>query len=246
MPGENLLLAVLPREERRRLDPFLEPVELDFGQTVIEPDAPIAHVYFLADAISSTLQELSDGSSIETGLMGVEGMVGIQLWLRVPSTPSRTIIQMAGRALRMTAEDFAREVRDAPSPLNDYLARYTHAFLNMTSQAAACNRLHQVEARLCRWLALVHARVRRDEFAMRQEFLAMMLGVQRPTVSIAAGMLAKAGLISYSRGQLRVEDGEGLREGACECLELMEAQMDRIYGRPWRELVEELDRQSEQ
>lgn len=100
---ENLLLASLPREERERLDPFLEWAEVEVEEVLIEPDAPFRQVFFPFDAVTSTLQELGDGSTIETGLIGVEGMIGIQLWLRMPSTPTRTIVQVAGRGHRMAA-----------------------------------------------------------------------------------------------------------------------------------------------
>lgn len=242
--AENLLLAALPRKERKRLDPFLESVEMEFQEVLIEPNEPITHVWFPYNAISSTTQELSDGSTVETGLMGLEGMVGIQLWLRSPTTPSRTFIQVPGRAHRMGADDFVREVLGVPaSPLNELLARYTHAFLTMTSQTAACNRLHAVEQRMCRWLRMTHDRVRGEEFPMRQEFLANMLGVARPTVSIAAALLQRAELISYTRGRMRVLDPEGLREGACECYEIIDKQIDKIFGRPWRELAHQEDEQ---
>ena len=238
---ENLLLAALPPEERQRLDPFLMRVEMKFEQVLIEPNEPITQLFFPYDAITSTLQELSDGSCVETGLTGIEGLIGIQLWLRVPSTPMRTLVQVAGSGHRMLAADFVREVMPKPSPLNDLIARYVHALLTMTSQTAACNRLHSLDQRLCRWLKLVHSRIRRDEFAMRQDFMAMMLGVQRPTVSTAANMLQQAGLISYARGKMKILDSDGLVAGACECYELIEMQMNRIFGRPWRELAQEQD-----
>jgi Crp-like helix-turn-helix domain len=160
----------------------------------------------------------------------------------MPSTPTLTIIQAEGYGHRMSAKDFVREVRDRPSPLNDLIARYTHAFLIMTSAMAACNRLHTLDQRMCRWLKLVHNRTRRDEFQIRHEFLAQMLGVHRPSVSTAANMLQKAGLITYTRGRMTVLDPEGLVEGACACYELMEREMDRIFDLPWRELARREDR----
>ena len=241
---ENLLLAALPQEERDRLDPFLEWGDEALKEVLIEPDEPITHVFFPYNAVTSTIQEYPDGSTIETGLMGVEGLIGIQLWLQMPSTPTRTIIQVAGQGHRMTAYDFIHEIRDnAASPLNPLIARYTHAFLSMTSIAAACNRLHPLEQRMCRWLMLTYNRIRRDEFPMRQEFLASMLGVQRPTVSITAQILQQAGLIAYTRGHMRLLDPAGLAAGSCECLELMERQMDRIFDQPWRGLVDQEDPQ---
>jgi CRP-like cAMP-binding protein len=236
-PRENLMLSVLPATERERLSPFLKWVMVEFDETLIEPDEPITQVFFPADAVTSTIQEMEDGNSIETGLMGLEGMIGIQLWLGMPSTTTRTSVQVQGYGHHMKASDFIREVRDRPSPLNRLVGRYTHAFLSMTSIGAACNRLHTLDQRMCRWLKLIHNRVYRDEFPMRQQFMANMLGVQRPTVSTTAFMLQQAGLITYTRGQMRILDPEGLTEGACGCYELMEREMDRIYEVPWRELA---------
>jgi CRP-like cAMP-binding protein len=241
--AENLLLAVLPAGERARLDPFLEPVSLRTPDVLIEPNEPITQVYFPYDCVTSTIQEMSDGGSIEVGLMGVEGFIGVQLWLHARTTPTRTLIQVAGRAHRMRADVFEREVMQTSSPLNDLIARYAHAFLVMTSQTAACNRLHTVEERLCRWLKLIHNRARRDTFEMRQEFMAQMLGVHRPSVSIAANTLQKAGLIHYSRGHMQILDPEGLEAGACECYGLMEQQMNRIFDTSWRALAQEEDQQ---
>jgi len=229
MRDENLLLAYLPDAERKRLSPYLHEEYLDFQQVLIKPNEEITDIYFPYDAITSTVQEMSDGNSVETGLMGVEGFVGVQLWLHAPTTPTTTLIQVAGKAHHMRASDFIRHVRDTDSPLNELSAKYAHAFLVMTSQTAACNRLHPVNERLCRWLKLVHNRIRRDEFPLRQEFVAQMLGVHRPTVSTAASMLQQAGLITYSRGQMRVLDADGLRNGSCECLELIEKQFEKIF-----------------
>ena len=232
MREENLLLAALPDDERERLSPYLDKVTLDFQQVLIEPNKQITDIYFPYDAITSTIQEMSDGDSVETGLMGIEGLVGIQLWLHAPTTPTRTLVQVAGTAFHMRASDFVRLVRDAHSPLNQLCAKYAHAFLTMTSQTAACNRLHPVNERLCRWLKLVHNRVRRDEFPLRQEFVALMLGVHRPTVSTAANMLQQAGLIKYSRGQMRILDEAGLRGGSCECLEIIEQEFEKVFVHP--------------
>lgn len=228
--NENLLLASLPSKERERLDPFLQSVKVDLSEVLIEPDQPITHMFFPYDSVTSTLQKLNNGDTIETGLMGIEGMIGIQFWLGMPSTTTQTIVQVAGTGHRMKAGDFKREVMERrDSKLNSLVGRYTHAFMNMTSQVAACNRIHTIDQRLCRWLKLVHNRIRRDDFKMRQEFMAQMLGVHRPTVSTAANMLQKAGLITYSRGHMKILNAEGLAAGACECLELMEVQFARVF-----------------
>jgi len=161
---ENLLLAALPDPERERLDPFLYRVQLEAGQPITEPDEPIENLYFPYDAVTSTVQEMSDGSTIETGLMGIEGLAGVQVWLRQRTTASTTFVQVPGSVHRMSTADFIREVRDRPSPLNDLVAAYLHAFLVLTSMVAACNRLHPIDERLCRWLRMTYNRARRTEF----------------------------------------------------------------------------------
>lgn len=141
--SDNLLLAALTGDERQRLQSFLQLVDLQNGEILIEPNSKITHVYFPIDCVTSTIQELSDGSSVEVGLMGVEGFVGVQLWLHSEQTPTRTLIQVNGRAYRMGAEVFRREVMQKDTPFNALCARYTHGFLVMTSQnrrlqSAAC------------------------------------------------------------------------------------------------------------
>jgi hypothetical protein len=229
MRKENLLLASLAEDERERLSPYLGKVVLEYQQVLIKPNEEITDLYFPYDAITSTVQEMNNGDSVETGLMGLEGFVGVQLWLRARTTPTRTLVQVPGEAYHMSAANFIRHVRDTNSPMNELCGKYAHAFLVMTSQTAACNRLHPINERLCRWLKLVHNRVRRDEFPIRQEFIAQMLGVHRPTVSTAANMLQQAGLVAYSRGQLRVLDAEGLKNGSCECLEIIEKQFADVF-----------------
>jgi len=241
---ENLLLASLSRKERERLEPFLHPVEVELSEVLIKANEPITHMFFPYDSVTSTLQELSDGSTIETGLMGIEGMIGIQFWLGMPSTPTETIVQVGGKGHRMNAKDFKREVMANPdSRLDTLVGRYTHAFLVMTSLVAACNRLHTVDQRMCRWLKLLHNRVRRNSFPMRQEFMAMMLGVYRETLSKAASALQAEGLIKYSRGHLTILDPPGVAACSCECLELMEKQFDRIFEQPWRDLADSADKE---
>src|SRR5690349_11167402 len=134
MREENMLLAALTVDERERLAPYLHPATLDFQRVLIEPNEPIRGIYFPFDAITSTVQDLSDGSSVETGLTGVEGFVGVQLWLYAPTTPTRTLVQVPGRGYHMSAEDFIRHVRDTDTPFNILCGKYAHAFLVMTSQ----------------------------------------------------------------------------------------------------------------
>lgn len=230
---ENLLLAALPEDERKRLDPFLHQIDMDIGLPITMPGEPIRNLYFPFDAVTSTVQEMSDGSSIETGLMGIEGLAGVQVWLHQRSTPAKTFVQIPGAGHRISTEDFIREVRDRPSPLNNLIAAYVHAFLVLTSLTAACNRLHPVDQRLCRWLRMTYNRAVRTEYPIRHEFLAQMLGVHRPTLSTAASMLQRAGLINYRYGKMTILDPDGLIAGACECYLQMEAQFDAMFEHPW-------------
>jgi CRP-like cAMP-binding protein len=232
---ENLLLAALPRDERQRLDRFLKPVTLEVGHSVTVPDKPIENLYFPQDSVTSTVHQMADGSTIETGIMGIEGLAGVQVWLGQRSTPASTFVQIPGNALRISTEDFLREIRGKNTPLNDLIAAYVHAFLVLTSLVAACNRLHTVDERLCRWLRMCYNRAQRREFPVRHEFLAQMLGVHRPTVSTAANMLQKAGLITYHYGNLTILDPDGLVNGACECYSQMEAQFEKIFHQLWRD-----------
>jgi CRP-like cAMP-binding protein len=236
---ENLLLSGLPREERQRLDPFLHRVRLEAGQPITEPDQPIPNLYFPYDAVTSTVQEMSDGSTVETGLMGIEGLAGVQVWLGQDRTAATTFVQVPGEAHQMSTDDFIREVREKPSsPLNRLVGAYVHAFLMMTSFTAACNRLHSVDQRMCRWLRMTYNRANRTEFPLRQEFLAQMLGVHRPTLSTAASMLQKAGLITYKYGILTITNPEGLTEGACECYALMETEFEKLFDQNWLDIAD--------
>jgi DNA-binding transcriptional regulator YhcF (GntR family) len=133
----------------------------------------------------------------------------------------------------MRTEDFIRHVRDTDSPLNRILARYVHAFLVMTSQVAACNRLHELDVRLCRWLTMIVNRINRDDFEITHEFLAQMLGVRRATISTQLATLQRAGLIEYSRGRMRILDRKALRAGSCECLAIIDSQVDRFANTAW-------------
>lgn len=152
-----------------------------------------------------------------------------------------TFVQVPGTGHRITTEDFIREIRDKPSPLNDLIAGYVHAFLVLTSMTAACNRLHSLDQRMCRWLRMTYNRARRTDFPLRHEFLAQMLGVHRPTLSTTAAMLQKAGLITYRYGKLTILKPDGLIEGACECYEMMETQFDKIFQQSWREKAAQLE-----
>ena len=227
----NLLLAGLGPDERKRLAPFLEPIDTILNQSLAEQGDQIRYVYFPSNSVTSLVQTMIDGASVETGIIGLEGMVGLSLWFHEPTSPIKMFVQVPGKMMRMKASVFVREVRDTESPLNTAIARYANAFLTTTSLIAACNRVHHVDARLCRWLMMVYNRVPGNAFPMRHEYLAYMLGVHRPSVSIAARALKDASLIDYERGRLQVLDAKKLAAGACECYAVIEKLFEDIYGR---------------
>jgi CRP-like cAMP-binding protein len=230
----NLLLEAVPAEERRRLTPFLESAPVELKQVLVEAGEETRYVYFPDGSVSSSVYTMRDGSTVETTITGFEGMVGVHLWLGQKVAVTRSFVQVPGPCLRMRSEAFMAEVVEAESPLSDVIGDYVSAYLSFTAITAACNRIHRIEERLCRWLKMVHNRVEGDTFPVRHEFMAYMLGVHRPSVSIAASMLRKAGLIDYDYGRLTVLDSKGLEAGSCECYEAMEREFERIFGRPLR------------
>ena len=185
-PGENRLLAAIPRKERDRLQPFLRHVTLGTREYVVRVDEPIRHVYFPISAVFSAVITMADGATIEVGTVGNEGMVGVPVFLGADRSPTAVFSQVPGDSLRMAAADFRRQVVDRPGPLADLPRRYMQAYLNQVSQSVACNHLHSVQERMCRWLYMTQDRVGADRFPLAQEFLSHMLGVRRPTVTVVA------------------------------------------------------------
>jgi CRP-like cAMP-binding protein len=213
---QNGILARLDHSEHRRLSRYLEPFSLRFGQTLYEPHEEIGHVYFPESGVISLVVVLEQGGVIETGIVGNEGMAGLAVFLGMPSTHWRAVCQVPSEGLRLESAVLRRERRRG-GPFNDLLLRYTHAVVTMVSHSAACNRAHSVEERLSRWLLMTHDRIEGDEMALTQQFLAMMLGVHRPSVNVAGAALQNAGLIKYTRGRITVTDRLGLERTTCEC-----------------------------
>lgn len=224
------MLDAIPEAEKRRLSPFLETITLELKEVMVEPGEPIRYVYFPNNCVASSVYTMRDGSTVETAITGFEGLVGVKVWLRQSVAVTRTFIQVPGDCMRMRSDIFLNEVVETKSPLNDMIAEYLSAHLSMTAITSACNRIHRIEERLCRWLKMVHNRVEGDVFPVRHEFLAYMLGVHRPSVSIAAAMLRRAGLIRYEYGRLTVLDAKALESGACECYAAMESEFERRFG----------------
>ncbi|MBD2257405.1 Crp/Fnr family transcriptional regulator [Pseudanabaena sp. FACHB-2040] len=226
---ENQILAALPEEEYERLLPKLEKVHMEFHQTVCEPDQPIEHIYFPLNSVVSLLSLMENGETAEVGIVGYEGIVGLPVFLDADSTTNLAITQIEGEGMKMKAADFKEEANRQGS-LQTLLKRYTQARLMQVSQSAACNRFHSVEERFCRWILMNHDRARKDEFVMTQEFASQMLGVRRPTVSVVASMLQKAGLIRYRRGNMTILDREGLEAGCCECYQIVRKDFEQLLG----------------
>jgi CRP-like cAMP-binding protein len=227
VPVENYLLSALPSDEYERLFPTQDAVSLSLGQVIYESGEPLEYAYFPANSVVSLLYTMEDGSTAEMGLVGNDGVVGVTLFLGGDTTPNRAVVQIAGRALRMKSKVLQSEFRRG-GPFQQLLLRYTQALMTQISQTAACNRLHSVEKRLCRWLLLCHDRIESDELQMTQEFIANMMGGRRESVTIAAGRLQNAGLIHYSRGHIKILDRKGLEASACECYLIVKAEVDRL------------------
>ncbi|HWB48111.1 MAG TPA: Crp/Fnr family transcriptional regulator [Stellaceae bacterium] len=230
-PATNQILAALPSDEFERLARDLQPIDLPTRMDLYERSNPVEFVYFLHRGVVSMTTPFDNGTSVEIATIGPEGMVGIPVFLGADRMPSNAFVQVAGHGVRLSADAFRRIIAMCPS-LNHLLLRYTLALMDQMAQTAACNRTHAIEERCARWLLMTHDRVYANEFPLTQEFLAQMLGVRRPSVSIAAGMLAKAGLISYVRGRITIIDREGLEAAACNCYHIIADEFRRLVGKP--------------
>jgi len=221
----NRLLATLPHSEYKRLLPKLKTVSLAFGEELYEPGDVIKYVYFPNDSIISLISRTSETSWLEVGMVGNEGMAGLDVFMGVASSPTRALVQGSGTAMRMSSAAVRTEANRLGS-LHRLLHRYSNSLLTQVAQSSACNRFHLVNARLARWLLMTNDRLGAEEFPLTQEFLSHMLGVRREGVSKAAGALQAAGLISYSRGIITVLDRRGLEAKSCECYAIIKAETD--------------------
>ncbi|WP_313950610.1 Crp/Fnr family transcriptional regulator [Accumulibacter sp.] len=225
LPAANDLLGAMPRQAYRRMQTSLESVELTYGQVLYEPMGSIRHVYFPNDCLVSLLTAVDQNRTLEVGMVGNEGMVGMPMALGIRVSAVRALVQGSGTALRMTAARFRTEFKKN-LPLQRALFRYNHLLMAQISQTAACNRFHDAEQRLARWLLMTSDRLHANEFLLTHEFLAHMLGVRRVGVTKAAGALHLRKLIDYSRGKIRIRDREGLEEAACTCYRIVKDLQD--------------------
>ena len=221
-PERNRLLLALPAADYGELLPDLHAVTLAQGEVLFEARARIAHVYFPQGCVVSLLTPADDGPAVEVGLVGNDGMVGISVFLGGRTATTQAVLQVPDGASRMSVAAFGRALARSPA-LHRLMQAYARTLIGQIAQGAACNQRHVVTQRCARWLLMAHDRVGADRFTLTQQFLGQMLGVQRPTVSLAAQQLQALGLIRYARGQVTIADRAGLEATACGCYGMIEA-----------------------
>jgi CRP-like cAMP-binding protein len=221
----NSLLAALPPALLAEVTGHSQVVQLELKRVLREPEDPAVHLYFPLAGVISLLTVLDDGSAVEIATVGSEGMADFAAYLGLES-PARWMVQVPGSAIRVDA-NWLRELADGSPELRAVMHSYMLAMFVLVSQTAACNRRHPVEERCARWLLMTHDRVDADTFPMTHEFLADMLGVRRPSVSIAMSILSKAGYMRYRRGKVEILDRQGLEEATCECYGVLAHQFER-------------------
>jgi CRP-like cAMP-binding protein len=221
----NRLLDALTSECLQRLRPHLEPAALRLKASI----PPLPHVYFPLAGLISVVATMEDGGSIEIGMIGREGMYGVPAFLSDDAPSELAMVQLPGRSLRLGTRLLRQEMEE-DGALRRLLLRYIEATMSAIAQSAACNRLHLLERRCARWLLASHDRAEGDTFPMTHEFLALMLGVRRPGVTVAVRSLRESGLITYNHGTLTVQDRDGLEAAACECYRVIRDKFDRVFA----------------
>jgi CRP-like cAMP-binding protein len=228
-PNRNHLLAALPSDDFKRLQPSLEPVTLRLGEMIYEPGRHMHYAYFPTTSIVSLHYVTESGASAETAGVGNEGVVGVTIFMGGDTTSSSAVVQTAGYAYRLEASVLKQEFKRAGF-VQGLLLRYTQALMTQMSQSAVCNRHHSVEQRLCQWLLLTLDRCESNELVMTQELVANMLGVRREGITEAAGNLQRMGLINSRRGHISVTGRVGLESAACECYAVVKKEMTRLLN----------------
>jgi CRP-like cAMP-binding protein len=228
-PDQNHLLAALPAAEFERLSPHLELIEMPLGEALYESGGLLSHVYFPTTAIVSLLYVMEDGASAEIAMVGNEGILGVSLFMGGETTPSRAVVRNPGHGYRLKAQLLKTEFNRA-GPVLHLLLRYTQALITQMAQTAVCNRHHDLDQQLCRWLLLTLDRLSSNELNITHELIAGMLGVRRGGVTDAAGDLQRAGLIRYSRGHITVLDRPALEQQSCECYAVVKREFDRLLS----------------
>jgi CRP-like cAMP-binding protein len=228
-PAENQFLLKLPKEVREHLLNQATRVDIGVNQMLAKKDVAIENVYFPEDCVLSLVISMPDERTVEVATVGQEGVLGLSVLWGADLLPIVSIGEVPGKALKVPTEAF-REAVDKFPELNRKLELYTQALFVLVSQGLACNTLHSIEERCARWILMTQDRVHTETLPLTQETLAQMLGVRRPTVTLAAGMLKKAGLIEYSRGSVKVVNQKGLESAACGCYQVIKKEFDRLQG----------------
>lgn len=227
----NRLLDRLPPAEAERLLRRAEHVRQPSGLEIYRQNGEMPHVYFPIRGVYSIVVVSRDGQATEAATIGNEGMVGLPVYLGLTFSVQQAIVQVPCEALRVPAEPFRKFAREAAA-IEHVIMRYIAFSLRYANQTIACNALHSVEERACRWLLMAHDRAEADEFYLTQEFLAQMLAVRRQSISVVAGALQKQGLIAYNRGNVRILDRKALEGTACECYSVIRECYDRVMAEP--------------
>ena len=228
---DNRLLAALPADVLGSLLPKLTPVALPIRQVLYRPDGPIESVYFVTSGMISMVTNLEDGMQAEVGIVGREGMLGLPLVAGVETSFVEAMVQIAGSALRMGARELRQEL-EVNAALRQVLLRQMEALQAQIMQTAACNGRHALERRLARWLLMAHDRVGGDELHLTQDFIGTMLGVYRPSITVTARSLQRAGLIGYGAGRITILNRAGLESASCECYEAVRQRFAAILREP--------------
>ena len=235
-PYKNQILAALPPQELASLRPLLSAVDLPLRKSLQTAKREERYAYFLEDGMASIVSTMANGSSVEVGAVGRDGLVGISSLLGANKSHLDTFVQIAGSGFRIDAKRLTKAF-EQPGTLRVLLQRYIQNQLLCARQYTACNRLHSAEQRLARWLLTCQDIIGSDELALKQEFLGQMLGIRRITVTVTAGALQNKGLIRYIRGRLKIENRAGLEEIACECYQITKSDPRRDRGRIIRHRV---------
>lgn len=217
---QNRILRSLSKAEWESLRPHLTPITWKLSDTIYKANEPVENVFFVESGMASIVSQMSSGGSVEVSLVGRDGILGTAALLGARSTPHRTFTQVAGHGYKVKAS-VIQDAFDNNGNFKTALRRYVQALFVQAAQGGACNRLHQAEERLARWLLTSADRLGVNRLPLTQEFLATMLGSRRSTVTVAAGILQKAGYIRYSRGMITILDRKGLEGVACECYRII-------------------------
>ena len=225
-PTDNLLLAALPERERQELVALMTPVALPLGQLIYEQDAPVSDVYFFTSGAASVLVLMENGAALEPAIIGREGMLGFPIGLGAARSRWRSIMQLPGEALVMPRDTLSERLRlGGDLPL--LLAHYAGLLVTFVAQSAACSHFHSLERRTARWLLLMHDRARSDVLVITHEYLAFMLGANRPSETLVLRSLSDRGFIEMRRGEIRIIDRTALLRETCECYERVAIAYDR-------------------